>query len=184
MDEFKQPEEGKNQPASLRSYGTEMIRGQLVTMLSHLEGVRDGKDIEALHDMRVASRRLRAALGVFAAAFEDPDFARFEAEVKAITDALGEARDLDVMIETLEGLEREIPESQRSGMDRFIQETRARRRALQSGVVRALDRVRKQALDQWFERIVERDRLASLPIVVEAEPAPEEAPIAVVEVPA
>lgn len=89
---------------TFREYGFQAVGERLAVMLSHADGVRQAEDIEALHDMRVASRRLRAALSLFCDAFPTRPFRRFDAEVKAITDALGEARDLDVMIETLEKL--------------------------------------------------------------------------------
>src|SRR5947209_980612 len=87
---------------TFRQYGAQVIGESLDRMLSHAADVRERTDIEALHDMRVASRRLRAAINVFAPAFPGPRFAKLERDVKAVTDALGEARDLDVMIDALE----------------------------------------------------------------------------------
>ena len=63
--------------------------------------VLDTADIERLHDMRVATRRLRAALEIFEAVFPKREFKRVLREVKALADALGERRDRDVTIEAL-----------------------------------------------------------------------------------
>lgn len=139
-----------------REYGARVMRERLVVMLSHAPGVRLAEDIEALHDMRVASRRLRAALGMFAPAFPDPSFKRFEADVKAVTDALGVARDLDVMIETLKEMEEELPEGERAGMEKFVAERLAHRARCQIDVVRALDRLDKQNLLARLDEIVSR----------------------------
>lgn len=139
-----------------REYGAQVVRERLVTMLSHAAGVRLGEDIEALHDMRVASRRLRAALGMFAPAYPDPAFKSFEDDVKAVTDALGVARDLDVMIETLEELEGELPEGERAGMDHFVAEKKASREKIQAEVIRALDKLEKQKLLERWDGIVAR----------------------------
>ncbi len=49
-------------------------------------------DADAVHDMRVAARRLRAALGVLG----DADLVELEDEVKALQDALGAVRDRQV----------------------------------------------------------------------------------------
>lgn len=65
-------------------------------------GVLDTGDIERLHDMRVATRRLRAALEVFAPCFPRKRHRRALKRVKALADALGERRDRDVSIEFLE----------------------------------------------------------------------------------
>jgi CHAD domain-containing protein len=145
---------------SFREYGIKVIGDRLKAMLSHAEGVRLAEDIEALHQMRVGSRRLRAALGMFAPAFPEEEFAEFESEVKAITDALGAARDLDVMIETLTELEHELPSDERSGMDRFIEMKRVERARAQREVIRALNRLERANLPEKFERLVQSARAA------------------------
>ena len=71
----------------------------------HSEGVLDVTDIERVHAMRVATRRLRAVLEIFAPAFPRALHAEVLREVKALADALGERRDPDVQLENLEGME-------------------------------------------------------------------------------
>jgi len=64
-------------------------------MLYHEAGTRQGEDIEALHDMRVATRRMRNA----ARLFEDylaPEMKPFIKGIKRTNRALGAVRDLDV----------------------------------------------------------------------------------------
>ncbi len=67
-----------------------------------LPGVRAGDDVEAVHDLRVATRRLRAVLSVLKPAFPGKALERFEKDIAAMTDHLGEARDTDVFIEFLD----------------------------------------------------------------------------------
>src|SRR5688500_1971077 len=62
--------------APLWAWAYEAIGERAEGMLAHLEGVRLGTDIEAVHDMRVASRRLVAAMRVFHAAFPTRHYAR------------------------------------------------------------------------------------------------------------
>lgn len=64
--------------------------------------VREG-DAEAVHKMRVATRRLRSTLRSFAPLL-DGDLDRLHGEVKWVTGLLGEVRDCDVMSERLAGL--------------------------------------------------------------------------------
>jgi CHAD domain-containing protein len=71
-------------------------------LLAHSDGVLDMHEIENLHDMRVATRRLRAALEIFAPCLERGRYREVLKEVKAIADALGERRDRDVAIEFLD----------------------------------------------------------------------------------
>ena len=76
------------------------LRRQFGRFLANEPGTRLGEDIEALHDMRVATRRLRTALAVFDAALPPP-LAMLRPEFGWVADALGEVRDLDVQIEWL-----------------------------------------------------------------------------------
>ncbi|MDO9325152.1 MAG: CHAD domain-containing protein [Methanoregula sp.] len=62
------------------------------------DGVRAAEDIEYIHRMRVASRRLRAALPLFLTCFPKKNYNRWSEEIRDITRALGEARDTDVQI--------------------------------------------------------------------------------------
>ncbi len=73
-------------------------------VFEHAEGVLAITEIERVHDMRVATRRLRAALEVFAPAFPRKRHRKALKRVKALADALGERRDADVEIELLECL--------------------------------------------------------------------------------
>ncbi len=57
----------------------------------------DGRDIEGVHQMRVALRRLRAALALFAPWLDDGSQVRFVADVKWIAASLAAVRDLDVL---------------------------------------------------------------------------------------
>jgi CHAD domain-containing protein len=123
----------------------------------------------AIHDMRVASRRLRAAIGVFGPAFEGKSFDRFESEVKAVTDALSAARDLDVMIETLEQLEAGLPENERGGLESFINELREKRSGLQKHVRNSLEHMHRIDLQGWFDSVCGKDE-------GEEAPQPESSP--------
>ncbi len=60
--------------------------------------VRRTPEADAVHQMRVALRRLRAAISLFKAVVEDERRDRIKAELKWMAGVLGEARDLDVYI--------------------------------------------------------------------------------------
>jgi CHAD domain-containing protein len=83
-------------------------------------GVLDTQDIERLHDMRVATRRLRAALEVFEPCFPRKRFKAVLTEVKELADALGERRDRDVTIAALEDFCSEIGRADRRGVQSLI----------------------------------------------------------------
>ena len=99
----------------------------------------DTEDIERVHDMRVASRRLRAALEVFAPCFDGDEHKDLLREVKRLADALGERRDPDVQIDGLQKLRSELPESDHPGIDLLIARTRERQAAGNSALREALE---------------------------------------------
>ncbi|MDK2890705.1 MAG: hypothetical protein PWR21_1337 [Methanoculleus sp.] len=82
-------------------YGARYISGLLKSFSAEIEGVRAADDIESVHRMRVASRRIRAALPLFRDCFSGKEYRFWNKEVRAITRALGAARDADVQIEFL-----------------------------------------------------------------------------------
>lgn len=83
-------------------------------------GVLDLGDVERVHDMRVATRRLRAALEVFEPCFPRKRRRRALKKVKALADSLGERRDRDVQIELLENLAAALPEADRAAVAALV----------------------------------------------------------------
>ncbi len=101
--------------------------------------VLDTEDIERVHDMRVASRRLRAALEVFAPCFDGDEHKDLLREVKRLADALGERRDPDVQIDGLQKLRSELPESDHPGIDLLIARAREQQAAGNTALREALE---------------------------------------------
>jgi CHAD domain-containing protein len=81
-------------------YAHAIIAKQYSRLVKQESGVLNDTEPESLHQMRVATRRLRTALQVFGAAIELPKPAR-EKHVQALTKTLGELRDLDVQMAAL-----------------------------------------------------------------------------------
>jgi CHAD domain-containing protein len=88
-------------------FGVQRILPLLDAFLREIDGVRSARDIEHIHRMRVASRRLRAALPIFKSCFPKRKFRTWMLELQKITRALGDARDTDVQIAYLEQLKKE-----------------------------------------------------------------------------
>jgi CHAD domain-containing protein len=80
-----------------------LLRHDLATgtlrLFRHEAGVRTGEDPEAVHQARVASRRLRSTLRTFSSLL-DPEWTdRLRDELKWLADLLGQVRDTDVLLE-------------------------------------------------------------------------------------
>ena len=91
----------------------------------HSREVLDTADIESLHDMRVATRRLRAALEVFEVCFPKGRRRSALEAVKELADALGERRDRDVAIASLTEFGEGLDPATRLGVSSFVETQRA-----------------------------------------------------------
>lgn len=132
------------------SFGVRRLSPLLDAFRTEIAGVQAAEDIEYVHRMRVASRRLRAALPLFRECFSEKEYARWRKGVAAITRALGEARDTDVQITYLVNYPKTSPAS-RNGPDRLgpaiaflLRNLRKRRQGLQAKVLSALKELEKQ----------------------------------------
>ncbi len=86
--------------ATIGELADAVLRRQLAALLGHEPGTRLGDDPEELHDMRVATRRLRAALTLFADALPT-QLVSLATELAWLAGLLGAVRDLDVQIARL-----------------------------------------------------------------------------------
>jgi CHAD domain-containing protein len=122
------------------------------------DGVLDVDDIERLHDMRVATRRLRAAMEVFEACFPRRPHRKALKRVKALADALGERRDRDVAIDFLEGLVAETPERDRAALAELIAGLREEQRDANEALVPYLKQKRLRKLRRRLLELAEAAR--------------------------
>jgi len=100
--------------------GARVVDVRAGEVFEHAGGVLDVEDIEPLHDMRVASRRLRAALEVFRPCFPRKLYKRALKRVKALADAVGERRDRDVSIAFLTGFLEQAPAADRGRLEALL----------------------------------------------------------------
>jgi CHAD domain-containing protein len=142
------PEFGSRSIAASQSIGEvayAILRRQFAAFLAHEPGTRLGEDPEELHDMRVAARRMRAAMRLF----DDALPARAEkhrAEVSWIARALGEVRDLDVQLEQIHAWSAGADGADREALQVLASMMAARRSASRRQLLRALDSRRYERL--------------------------------------
>ena len=89
----------------------DFLRRCLRDMARHEEGVLAGDDADAVHDLRVASRRLRAALAFLKKELPAARTRRVSRRVRRITRALGDLRQYDVNARLLDRIILESPEA-------------------------------------------------------------------------
>lgn len=103
-----------------------VVKVRAKEVFKQADGVLDLREVEHVHDMRVATRRLRAALEVFEECFPSKRHRQALKRVKALADALGERRDADVEIELLEGLVGKVATEDRQALEALIGDLRVR----------------------------------------------------------
>lgn len=130
--------------------GRKVLLFHFSVMLNHDEGTRSGEDIEDLHDMRVATRRMRAAFEIFGEAFERKALKPHLKGLRATGRALGHVRDLDVFMEKAEHYLETLPEEQRSGLNPLLDAWKAKRETARNEMLAHLDSLEYQAFVQNF----------------------------------
>lgn len=126
------------------------ICSYLLAMIRAYEpGTRVGLDPEQLHKMRVATRRLRAALALFSACFDRRSEQFLKRNVKWLADVLGEVRDLDVQQLEIPRWRAALGAEPQRGWELLAEALRVRWSAARERLLRALDSER-------YHRLIER----------------------------
>jgi CHAD domain-containing protein len=123
----------------LAEAGRKVLRFHFARMLSYEAGTRSGEQIEDLHRMRVATRRMRAAWRLFGDAYRPKRAARYVGELRAVADRLGAVRDLDVLLDGLEGYIAALPVDERAALEPLAAEWRTRRETGRRELIGLLD---------------------------------------------
>jgi CHAD domain-containing protein len=144
---------GLHADLSYREAAANTVTVRARELFDYAEGVLDTSDIERVHDMRVATRRLRAVLEIFAPCFPKQAHKAAIQDVKALADALGERRDPDVHLAQLEEFASAVKEADRPGVEVFAEHVRTEQAAGNEGLAAALAAIEQTDL---------RGRLAAL----------------------
>ena len=116
-----------------------LLRHDLATstlrLFRHEAGVRTGEDPEAVHQARVATRRIRSTLRTFSKLLDEEWTDRLRADLKWLANLLGQVRDTDVLLERFADHLAELPADDQKAGRRLLarlseQRDQARRRLL------------------------------------------------------
>jgi CHAD domain-containing protein len=144
-----------------------LVRGE--ELADHARGVLDTSDIEPVHDMRVATRRLRAALEVFEPCFPAKAYRQTLREVKRLADGLGERRDRDVAIRAMMAFNDQMPAPDRRGVSSLVARLRDEQAEANLALAPLVDTEKLDALRESLEALVAAARGQADPV----EDAPE-----------
>ncbi|HSR28987.1 MAG TPA: CHAD domain-containing protein, partial [Anaerolineae bacterium] len=180
------PEPGIQADDPMSEAGRKTFRFHYRRMLYHEPGTRQGEDIEALHDMRVATRRMRAAFRVFGGYFEPKAVARYSKGLKRTGRALGPVRDLDVFRAKVQAYVSTLPESKQESLNGFLSTLEVQRDAARARMIAYLNDAKYARFVERFGQFVETEGMGSWPVTLQdGEPWPHRvrhvAPMAIYE---
>lgn len=156
---------------SLAEAGRKVLGFYFGQMLAHEPGTRLGHDIEAVHDMRVATRRMRAAFRVFEAGLRKKAVQPLLDGLRATGRNLGRVRDLDVLLEKLDRYQASLPESDSSGLQPLREMWLAQRKQARQELLAYLDSKKYRRFKQDFLKFVTTPGLGAKPLP-DHEPVP------------
>jgi len=105
---------------SLAEAGRKVWLYHFAIMLSHEPGTLLGENIEELHDMRVATRRMRSAFDIFGPAYTPKIMKRYLNGLRKVGRVLGQVRDMDVILEKGVIYQSKLKDQDHQGMDPLL----------------------------------------------------------------
>ena len=105
---------------SLAEAGRKVWLYHFAIMLSREPGTLRGENIEELHDMRVAIRRMRTAFDIFGQSYQPKIMKHYLKGLRGIGRALGQVRDMDVILEKALVYQADLQEPQRLDLEPLI----------------------------------------------------------------
>ena len=148
--------------ASVGEVAFAVLRQHFAAFLRHEAGTRLGQDPDQLHDMRVATRRMRAAIALFGNALP-VRIGRLRDELGWVASALGAVRDLDVQLEQLEAWVAADEGLDREALGTLADMLSARRDLARANLLQALDSPRYDRLVAAFTPALQHGPLRRSP---------------------
>ena len=136
LDEHQQPVQPDD---VLAEAGRKVLLGELIEMLKREAGSRTGNDIEDVHKMRVAIRQSRSAFRLLSDVYKPKVVRTYDKGLRKIMRALGDVRDLDVMIGNLRAFDAPLDDVQAAAMQEVIGALDLRRTVARDQLLRVLD---------------------------------------------
>ena len=133
-----------------------ILRAQLAAMLLCEAGVRFSRDPEFVHDMRVATRRMRAAAIIYGDFFRKRALEKTLKSLRHTARLLGAVRDQDVAIERLERFVQKRSPGQESVFAAVVEDWRQLRTAQHKALLRWLDSAKYRRFVAAFARFCQR----------------------------
>lgn len=165
------PQEGIGANSTMREAARLVLKEQYFKLNQAEEDVRATRDSEAVHDMRVASRRLNSAFRLFRSYLAAKRARRLRKDLEELRDVLGHIRNLDVLIGDLDVYRSSAVERDQFRLGELAAAWQADRIAGHGKLVQYLDSARAAEWKTRMGILLEDDNASSSPRVIEVLPA-------------
>jgi CHAD domain-containing protein len=125
-------------------------------MYSYEKGTIEGEDIEFLHDMRVSSRRVQAALKIFRGVFPQKKFKQEYVKLRTLIRSLGIVRHYDVFIDMLEKYRDKLAETDKKAVELLIIRQRNSREAKRKELISYMKYLERIGFKESFEKFIRK----------------------------
>ena len=132
-------------------------------LLAREEAVLRDEDSEDVHQMRVATRRLRAALQTLEGVFEPALIRRYRKGLRKIAQSLGTVRDGDVVLEHLHAHRDTLPKDERAALQPLIDAVTAERTTARAALLHDLQSKRYRTFKRKFGAFLSTPGSGTLP---------------------
>ncbi len=137
--------------------GREELPKRAEKFLDWRDKVLRNEEVEAVHKMRVASRRLRASMDAYAAVCKRKPFKRAYRTVKKAADRLGAARDTDVLMQQVQDLLDKAPSEEQAGMRWLLERLASYRKVCQHELEAVLSQLDRSGFKETLEACLPKE---------------------------
>ena len=130
-------------------FAADALQRLLQDWQAHEPAARLGEGPEPLHKLRVAARRMDTVLSLFHT-FLPGSVARSRPKLKALLDAVGDVRDVDVRLEAVSAFRDKLADNDKAACDPLRQHLEAERTEARIRMLRALD---AKATREWLDTL-------------------------------
>lgn len=120
--------------------GRKALLPDFVDMLKHEAGSRTGTDMEDVHDMRVATRRMRSIMQLLSTYYKPKSLRVHSRSLRKIARSLGAVRDLDVLIDNVQTFQSTLGDADQMPLQPIIERLDGERQYARHELIRSLDK--------------------------------------------
>lgn len=141
---------------TLAEFGRWILRRHYQKLLAREQDVREDTDIEGVHQMRVATRRLRSALMMMREVAPKKKVRHFRREIQRLARTSSAVRDGDVFLDQVAQYQEDMPADQREGLTPLVKALRYDRAAAHTQLLKYLDSQRYARFKRDFATFMTR----------------------------